>query len=357
MTSGAAAVRAFSLPVVQSHMEQLERVRRMVRSRMFFEKCKFAVEVHVRNGTTTRVEPLGFPDACACFADAEDRSGEEEVDAQFYIDNPKYVITKLDHLPHYRDVCATADEFKKIKEYENLPSDLDDADRVYARPQVLAPPSEGQTRSIIVEAEAKKPVPFENKTRFVVCVRGCSGTDQTRYMSDEFTGESLVHEMHEHMALRKSALAMIRKVVARAGEGAENRIHPHPVLYSRFCFAYTANGDLGGQVLSGEDVDVPLGKCGLATFRVVWVDQGKKRSLALASVIVAFVFTRPAKEEANKEDGDAECVVCFEDVDKKDAHTCPRCCKSIHLACHEAWSASCCLANGPVTCPFCRHVQ
>lgn len=344
---------AYDSPLLDAHLERLEIVRRILVSKKLDDVCKWSVTITVKDGKTTTVYPAGFPMAYAAYSESCNPTYEESVSGDFYVSNPRHVVMRLDHLPDDNEVRKKAAAFWESKgslEGEN-------PDLLYGRPQLHSHPEPGSACGLLMESELSTPIEFNNKTKFLVTVKGCRGTNNETLESDWITGEDLMKSVHENFRQRKMIMQVIKKSVKNAGSGGEVRVSQHPLLYTRECFAFDPSPDSSSSmdsVLVGEKVHIPVGKCVLTTFRVVWNKSGPKRSLCLASTVVAFQFDRP-KEVCSESVN--ECAICLEDVSKDEGAACQQCGQYVHHQCIIAWGSMCHNQNAAVSCPTCRFEQ
>ena len=345
---------AYTSPLVDAHLERLEIVRRILVSKKLDDVCKWSVTITVKDGKTTTVYPAVFPHTYAGYSESCNPTEKESVSADFYVANPRHVVMRLDHLPTDKEVRNKAAAFWEAgSSFEG-----DHPEPLYGRPQLHSPPEPGAACGLLMETELDTPIEFSNKTKFLVTVKGCKGTNNETLESAWITGEDLIKSVHENFRQRKMLMDVIKKSVKEAGPDGEVRVSQHPLLYTRECFAFDADHHAMTpameSILGGQEVKIPVGKCVLSTFRLVWNKSGPKRSLCLASTVVAFNFRRP-KEVCN--DAVDECAICLEDVSKDDGVACQRCGQYVHHQCMLAWGSMCYREHAAVTCPSCRFEQ
>lgn len=358
---------AYESPLLDAHLERLEVLRRVMVSKQLDDVCKWSVTITVKDGKNTTVYPSVFPHTYAMYSESCNPTEEDSVSADFYVENPRHVVMRLDHLPNDEDVRDKAAAYWKVQ-YEGLKSKLehleeDRPDPLYGRPQLHSPPEPGTSCGLLMETELSAPIEFSNNTKFSVTVKGCKGTNNETLESDWVTGADLVKSAHENFRQRKMLMDLIKKNVKKAGSYGKVRVSQHPLLYTRECFAFDADHHATTphattpameRILGGQEFSLPVGKCVLSTFRLVWKKSGPKRSLCLASTVVAFNFRRP---ENVCSDAVSECAICLEDVSEDDGVACQRCGKHVHHRCSLAWQAMCHREHAAVSCPSCRFEQ
>lgn len=335
--------------------EHFQTIQRLLVSKRLFETSKHKLVAEVEGANGNSFFPLNFPDTIAMYSETRNQNTGDITDARWYLDNQKYVMTSIKHLPTFTEIKKAAAEFETANAHRFIHDGPNKIDRTYARPHLKGVPEEGGVCNLIIEAELPMPLVVAKDTRIRFVAQGFEGTDGSSKTTDWVTGAELVDQANGIFDMRKQFMKAMEMEVEKVGPLGACHVHPHPVLYGGLVFSHRPNGvDNCKEFFE----DTPMAfrddsHALLTQFSMFWQRHDaapKKRALAIGSVAVAFKFTRPRPSDDRKL---MECAACLDYVDRPE-WTCSGCGKHMHSQCIALWLSTCQASGRALSCPLCR---
>ena len=299
-------------------------------SRTFYAKVGLKMHVLI----DCEAHEMQFPTSVARYHQARDDELSAITDARLI--TKANVMIKREQLPSFHKMQETGDAWLT----RNASHIVNDANIVSteARAFVSKVVTEGQSCTVLLEAQLSNPVSFCDTTRFQFVVRETRGAPFDA-STITLTGKELTSAMNTIFKERRRALAQIQKQLERVGPDGEVQVAPNQLLTAGNTFQF--------------DLDATDPQPTEATLNRVcfcWRD----RRLALISVTLAVGFVLAPDPVAIID----SCPTCFDEIaDASSAWRCSQCKKHIHQKCMDDWKNTCHHNGWPSNCPLCRAAQ